>query len=115
MLVLAWIGYEIYFAPKDQLAWTPPSGLKRADTPQWLQTLCADGTRELCSAADRARTASDCESMRAALGSLQAVEHKLVARRALSSRQHWVLVELYGQGRELCEFEPARPRGQDTE
>jgi hypothetical protein len=114
VLVLAWIGYEIYFAPKDQRAWTPPSGLTRAETPPWLQTLCADGTPELCTAADRARTASDCESMRSALGALQAVERKLVARGALSSRQHWVLVELYGQGHELCEFQPAGARGSET-
>jgi hypothetical protein len=106
-LALAWIGYETFVAPNDErVAWTPPAGLPPDETPNWLQTLCADRTPELCTAADRARVASDCEAMRAALSSLQAVERKLSARGAVTSRQHWVLIELYGQGHELCEFEP---------
>jgi hypothetical protein len=114
-LAVAWIGYETFFAPKDdRLAWTPPAGLTREETPHWLQTLCADDSRELCAAAERARNASDCEAMRAALRSLEAVDRKLSARGATSSRQHWVLVELYGQGHELCEFQPARRPGQDA-
>ncbi len=115
LLVLAWISYETFVAPSDQQnAWTPPAGLPAAETPHWLQTLCADRTPELCAAGDRARTASDCETQRAALRALQTVERKLAARGALTSRQHWVLVELYGQGNELCEFEPAAPAGDGT-
>jgi len=115
LLTLAWIGYETFVAPSDQrLAWTPPAGLSAAETPHWLQTLCADRTPELCAAGDHARTASDCDTQRAALRALQAVERKLAARGALTSRQHWVLVELYGQGNELCEFEPAAPAGDRT-
>jgi hypothetical protein len=112
-LALAWIGYETFLAPDHaRLAWTPPAGLPPEETPHWLQALCADRTPELCAAADRARTAGDCETMRAALSSLQTVERKLSARGVVTSQQHWVLIELYGQGHELCEFEPARRAGQ---
>ena len=108
VLVLGLIGYEAFLAPKDdRLAWTPPAGLTAEETPPWLQTLCAARTRELCAAADRARTASDCESMRAALRALEALDRKLAARGGVSAQQHWVLVELYGQGHELCQFERA--------
>lgn len=112
-LVLGLIAYETFMAPPkdDRLVWTPPAGLSAADTPEWLQALCADRTRELCRAADRARTAADCDAMRAALRSLDAVDRTLSARGQVSAQQHWVLVELYGQGHELCQFERA---GQPT-
>jgi hypothetical protein len=111
-LVLALLGYEAFVAPEDEgRAWTPPAGLSVAETPVWLQTLCIDRTRELCAAADRARTASDCDGMRAALHALEAVDRKLAARGEVSARQHWVLVELYGQGHELCQFERAGQTG----
>jgi hypothetical protein len=111
-LVLALLGYEAFVAPADDgSAWKPPAGLSAGETPVWLQTLCIDRTRELCTAADRARTASDCDAMRAALSKLEAVDRKLAARGDVSARQHWVLVELYGQGHELCEFERAGQPG----
>jgi hypothetical protein len=109
-LVLSLVAYETYLAPSDaSLVWTPPRGLPRDETPDWLRTLCLDRTPELCAAADKARTAADCEAMRAALGSLEAVDRKLSARGAVSAQQHWVLVELYGQGYDLCQFQRAKP------
>lgn len=99
------IGYESFFAPKDDdQAWTPPPGLSAKDTPSWLQTLCSNRTPELCAAASRAQNPDDCPSLRAALHAVEAVERKLSARGVVSQKQHWVLVELYGQGHELCEF-----------
>jgi hypothetical protein len=111
VLVLALIGYEAFVAPDDELAWTPPAGLAADETPPWLQTLCSNRTPELCAAADRARTASDCDAMRAALHRLDALDRKLAARGGMTARQHWVLVELYGQGHELCQFERAAGQG----
>lgn len=107
LLLAGLIAYALLVPGEDPNAWQPPAGLSAADTPAWLQTLCAKNTRELCALADRARNPSDCENLRQTLGALQALEHKLVARKGISQRQQWVLLELYGQGRELCEFEPA--------
>ena len=103
---LGLMGYE-WLAGKgaDLQAWTPPAGLTRADTPDWLQVLCADRTPELCAAADTARRAEDCVPMRAALDRLFKLEKQLTTRGVLAPRQHWVLVELYDQGRDLCQFE----------
>lgn len=116
VLLLALIGYETFIAPDDEgLAWRPPAGLTAEQTPQWLQALCLERTPELCAAADRARTASDCEAMRAALRQLEAVDRKLSARGSVSAQQHWVLVELYGQGHELCQFESAARPGSAAE
>jgi hypothetical protein len=109
--LLAFLGYQKLAPPADDGgAWTPPSGLSAEETPHWLQTLCADRTPELCAAADRARSPSDCEAMREALRALESVERELSARGALSAKQRWVLIELYGQGHELCEFERTQPR-----
>lgn len=110
--LIAAAGYAALVAPQDdERAWTPPSGLSADQTPHWLQTLCADRTPELCAAAERARNTADCDAMRAALRSLEAVERKLSARGAVSSKQRWVLIDLYGQGHELCQFERAQPPG----
>jgi len=101
------LGYQAFRTPaRDASRWTPPAGLSAEQTPDWLRTLCADQTPELCAAAERARTATECEAMRAALQALQATQRKLSARDQLSSRQYFVLLELYAQGGELCQFKP---------
>lgn len=106
LLLIAAIGYAVLATPADEAAaWTPPPNLTRDETPHWLQTLCADRTPALCAAADRARAATECDAMRAALRALEGVERELVKRGTLSSQQRWVLIELYGQGHELCQFE----------
>ena len=103
--LLAVIGYEAFYAPEpDDGAWTPPKGVSAKDTPSWLQTLCSKRTPELCAAANRAQNPDGCPSLLAALHALEAVEHKLEAQGRVSQKQHWVLVELYGQGHELCQF-----------
>jgi len=105
-LVVALLGYEVLAAPKDDVgAWTPPAGVTAAETPAWLQALCADRTRELCETANRARNPDDCPTLRATLHALEALERKLAARGAMSAKQRFVLTELYGQGHQLCQFE----------
>jgi hypothetical protein len=105
LLVLGAIGFELFAATDDDgVAWTPPAGLSAADTPPWLQILCADRTPELCALADRARNPSDCDALRATLRQLEGLERTLTARGTLSSKQRWVLIELYGQGHTLCQF-----------
>src|SRR5262245_11692790 len=98
---LGLMAYEWLAGKGDHQAWTPPAGLDRAATPDWLQVLCAARTRELCAAADHARRAEDCVPMRAALNRLFVLEKQLTARGVLTPRQHWVLVELYDQGHDL--------------
>jgi hypothetical protein len=105
ILVLALVGYETFVAPEEvDVAWAPPAGLSAEDTPPWLRTLCAERTPELCALADRARSPDDCAALRSTLGELEVLERKLSARGALSTRQRWVLTELYGQGHQLCQY-----------
>ncbi len=86
----------------DAGEWSPPAGLGREDTPEWLRTLCADRTPELCAAADRARTATECPGIRAAIKALNGVQNRIAEEGRLSAGQRYVLIDLYGQAEELC-------------
>lgn len=89
-------------ASSDVGAWTPPAGLSREDTPDWLRTLCSDRTPDLCAAADRARTATECPAIRAAIKAMNGVQNQLAEQGRLSAGQRYILIELYGQAEQIC-------------
>ena len=64
--------------------------------------MCSDRTPDLCAAADRARTATECPAIRAAIKAMNGVQNQLAEQGRLSAGQRYILIELYGQAEQIC-------------